>query len=586
LSILASLVRANDRLAERDDAPAPGYARVPTGFMIALNEDGTTAGPPIDLRQMVGAEAKKRLIAPLMAVPQPPRRTRQIAPCFLWDKTAYALGVTAGPGKRTATEHARWREMHLAALAETADPGLSAFRRFIETWSTDQFETRGWPAAMLDQNVVFCLECERLDKTRIHDRPAAHALLGRRTAGALQSGAVCLVTGVVGPTARLHPVIKGVWNAQSSGATLVSYNAEASQSYGHEQGDNAPISEAAVAAYTAALNRMLERDSRNTVQVGDATVVFWADASDPQTAALAEGIVHDFLAGLPAIDKTSQATRAGAFRGSINASCSTGQSDPALAVGVRCKILGLSSNIARLSVRYWIDEEFGTIAANLKRHAEAMRISPPPRDKSPPLWRYLNETAALHKTIQPLLAGEWLRAIFNGAPYPRTLLAAVRSRIRADCNVNALRVAMLKAVLITQGQTGVPVALDPDNTEPGYVLGRLFAAYASIQRAALGSNVNVTVTDKFYNTASATPRAAFPSLTRLSNHHLNRLYSEKPGLATILQGRLGEIYNLSSPTGMYPATLSPAQQALFDIGYYHQRYSRVAESDEPIEDRV
>ena len=92
---------------------------------------------------------------------------------------------------------------------------------------------------------------------------------------------MCLVTGAAAPVRRLHPSIKGVEGAQSSGASLVSFNLDAFRSYGKDQGDNAPTSEAAAFRYGAALNRMLDRGSRNRVQrtVGDATVVFWADTS-------------------------------------------------------------------------------------------------------------------------------------------------------------------------------------------------------------------------------------------------------------------------------------------------------------------
>ena len=95
------------------------------------------------------------------------------------------------------------------------------------------------------------------------------------------------------------------------------------------------------------------------------------------------------------------------------------------------------------------------------------------------MWRLLIETAVLRKSenIQPNLAGEWLRAILTGAPYPLTLLSTLIMRLRADHDVNALRVAMLKSVLIRNFEMEVPVSLDVENKDSGYLLGRLFAAY-------------------------------------------------------------------------------------------------------------
>ena len=67
----------------------------------------------------------------------------------------------------------------------------------------------------------------------------------------------CLVTGQKAPLARLHPAIKGVAGAQSSGASIVSFNADAFCSYGHEQGGNAPVGSYAAFAYAQALNYLL-----------------------------------------------------------------------------------------------------------------------------------------------------------------------------------------------------------------------------------------------------------------------------------------------------------------------------------------
>ena len=73
--------------------------------------------------------------------------------------------------------------------------------------------------------------------------------------------------------------------AQSSGASLVSFNADAFCSYGHEQGENAPVSTYAMTAYTQALNYLLRSD--NVRRIGDVTVVYWVENADPAIAAFA-----------------------------------------------------------------------------------------------------------------------------------------------------------------------------------------------------------------------------------------------------------------------------------------------------------
>jgi CRISPR-associated protein Csd1 len=135
-------------------------------------------------------------------------------------------------------------------LANTNDPGLLALLRFVKTWTPGQFMTLGWPEDMKDQNVVFALESKRRKNIRIHDRPTARALWASLAAASAGGEAICLVSGDRAPIARLHPAIKGVWGAQSAGASLVSFKLDAFTSYGHDQGDNAPVSEAAAFAYT------------------------------------------------------------------------------------------------------------------------------------------------------------------------------------------------------------------------------------------------------------------------------------------------------------------------------------------------
>ena len=279
MSVLASLARAYGRLP---DAPPFGFSQEKIGFLISLNADGSVASFT-DLREGEGAKRRPRMIP----VPQPVKRTAGIAPNFLWDKTSYVLGVTAGEGKRTGEAHAAFVERHEKARAGLDDEGLRALLAFLAAWSAAQVVERGWPEEAKDRNVSFCLESDRLRNVMLHDRPAARALWVKVSAEGDKESEICLVTGEAGPVARLHPSIKGVWGAQSSGASLVSFNLDAFESYGHSQGDNAPVSEAAAFAYTTALNRFLERDSGHRVQIGDASTVFWADASAADARAFA-----------------------------------------------------------------------------------------------------------------------------------------------------------------------------------------------------------------------------------------------------------------------------------------------------------
>ncbi len=574
MSLLTSLARAYDRLP---DAPPYGFSTEKIGMVISVQDDGSAT--VIDLR---GGEKKRP--PRMMMVPQAVKRTVGIAPNFLWDKTAYVLGLTAGEGKRTALEHQAFKDRHAEWLAGTDDLGLLAFLRFLGGWSPDQ-TLQGWTDDLRDQNAIFVYEPDRLSRQWLHDRPAAREIW-RKKAGAESAGAqMCLVNGEMAPVARLHPSIKGVWGAQSSGAALVSFNLDAFTSYGHEQGDNAPVSEAAAFAYTTALNRFLTKDSGHRIQIGDASTVFWADGSAVEAKA-SEGLFFAILGGGDTTDEDATATKEIKLRlEMIQQGTALAQVAHKLDKGVRFHILGLAPNAARLSIRFHYEDDFGQLVANYQNHLANLRLDPPPRDGFPPLWRYLQELAVLGKreNVPPNLAGDWMRAILTGQKYPLTLLATTLMRLRGDGDVNALRAGILKSVLIRNFEMKeVSVALDPTLPNKGYVLGRLFAVYEEIQRAALGRNVNATIKDKFYGAASATPQKVFAVLDRGSANHFAKLRKESPGWAVNLEKSLTGITDLMEPgSDPIPTALTSAEQAMFGIGYYHQRSEAFRKRETP-----
>jgi CRISPR-associated protein Csd1 len=568
MSILASLASAYDRI---EGMPRLGYSMQNIGVVIGLRDDGSVATVN-DWRQGEGSKRKPRP----MSVPQPVKRTVAIAPNFLWDKTSYVLGVTAGEGKRTVQEHQAFKDAHEKWLDGTSDPGLKALRLFLRQWTPDRFVAPDWNDDLRDENLVFVLESERLQQVWLHERPAAKALWDKVAAEAASDTQVCLVSGERAPVARLHPSIKGVWGGQTAGGSIVSFNGSAYESYGHAQGDNAPVSEAVALKYTAVLNRFLSRDSGHRVQIGDASTVFWADASDAAVATQAEDLfLQMFEPAKP--DEEAQSTGIGILLERLREGQQLHDLDPRLARGVRFHVLGLAPNAARISIRFNYDGDFGELAKNYQRFVAEMRIEPPPREAIPPLWRYLVETALLGKreNVPPNLAGEWLRAILTGNRYPSTLLNVTLARIRADGDVNALRAGILRALLLrnfTKSEREAPVAFDPDNEDKGYLLGRLFAVYEQTQSAALGRNVNATIKDKFYGSASATPRNVFPLLERGSANHLAKVGKERPGHRVNIERLIGAIMEKMSPGGdPFPKSLGVQDQALFGLGYYHQR---------------
>ncbi len=573
MTVLQSLDCYYGRMAARGEAEPSGYSREKISFRVVLS----AAGVPVrvvDLRTSTG----KKLSPQLLQVPAGVKRTVAIVPNLLWDKTAYALGRTAGVGGRTAQEHAAFKAANLTFIEGSNDEGLTAWRLFLESWNPDLFDAAPFRADMLDANIVFTLQGETRD---LHDREAAQRLLAARL-GSAAAGQDCLVTGTTAAPARLHPTIKGVFGAQTSGAALVSFNLDAFTSYGKAQGDNAPTSEAAAFRYGTALNRMLDRGSRNRLPrpVGDASLVFWADTS-PSTSEQQAQEAEDFFASMmEPPDDITEAARVRTQLEALAAGCPVNDAQLGLAAGTRFHVLGLSPNAARLSVRYWLDDTFDAFAQRLAGHYQALRIEPPPwRDKLPSVARLLVRTTAVQEkfeNIPPLLAGEVMRAVLTGVPYPRTWLAAAVIRLRAgDDPASGWHAAAIKACLSRPKQKeSPPVSLDPDFPKEAYQLGRLFAVLEAAQYAALG-RVNATIADRYYGAASATPARVFGALLRGARTHVSS--AQKLNKGFWITPRLEEIIGRLPPK--LSRTLRLEDQGLFAIGYYHERAFRPAKAD-------
>jgi CRISPR-associated protein Csd1 len=575
MTVLQALDGYYGRMAARGEAEAPGFSREKIGFAIVLTPDGE----PIDVLDLREAQGK-RLIPRLLEVPAAVKRTAGVLPNLLWDKTSYVLGRTAGEGRRTGEEHAAFKAANLALLTETNDEGLVALRRFLETWTPEQLDAAPFTPEMLDANVVFNLAGER---RYIHEREAARRLIEARAADDAPR-AFCLVTGVDAPVRRLHPAIKGVEGAQSSGAALVSFNLDAFTSYGKSQGDNAPTSESAAFRYGAALNRMLDRDSRNRLPrpLGDASVVFWADASAAVEEAEAQG-AEDLFGW--AIEPPEDADEAAKVRSALErlAAGQPAERDGGLTIspGVRFHVLGLSPNAARLSVRFWLTDSLGAFAKRLADHYSDIAIEPAPwRARPPSIQRLLVKTTALQEkfdNIPHLLAGEMARAVLSGAPYPRTLLVAALTRLRAgDDAGTGWHAAAIRAVLARDhrrhtGEETWLMGLQREFDDSAYQLGRLFAAVETAQRLALG-RVNATVRDRYFGAASATPASVFPLLMRGVQNHLGKL--RKEGKGGWIEREIEDIYDRLPPS--FPRSLRLEGQGRFAIGYYHQRKAQFA----------
>ncbi|MBA3968893.1 MAG: type I-C CRISPR-associated protein Cas8c/Csd1 [Gemmatimonadetes bacterium] len=551
----------------------PGFERKEIPFVLTLNSEGEFRGLE-DTRTGEGKKKRGRVFA----VPQAVKRTVAVTANLLWDNAGYVLGMDAkGKPERARQQHAAFVTAIRERIADAEqDEGVNAVLQFLESGDfAPVFADPLWPeVAEGAVNLSFRLESAT---ELVCQRPAVIAAVQGDGAGEQADGPMCLVTGTPDTPARLHPSIKGVAGAQSSGASIVSFNLGAFNSYGKEQGGNAPVGERATFAYTTALNHLLARNSRQRLMLGDATTIFWAERAhaleDMLAAWLGEPPKDNPDQNTEALKALYESSRSGAF--AINEQDNT-----------RFYVLGLAPNAARISVRHWWNGTAGELAFHIRQHFDDLRIVYDRPGEAPHLsvFRLLVSTASLGKAenIRPNLAAAVVRSILEGTAYPRELLGAAVQRIRAERGaVTYPRAALIKAWLAREARLQAPqpttpevnVSLDPNNPNAAYRLGRLFAVLERAQEAA-SPGLNATIRDRYFGAASATPVTVFPRLLKLNTHHLSKL--ENRGQAVNLEKQIGQIID---GVDDFPALLSLPDQGRFSIGYYHQRQAFFARRD-------
>ena len=560
--ILQALVDCYEALSASGKIARPGWGPVKTSIALELTETGEIS-QVIFLKEEVEKGKKKVLVPKIFDLPAPVKRTVGVAANFLCDNPSYILGFDdKGKPKRSLECFAACKALHEKVLDGVESPATKAVLAFFQNWKPEK--AREHPALQdyMDEllaggNLIF-----RYDGQFMHEDPAIRQAWQEYYD---QSGdgpdMVCLVTGNTGPVENIHPSVKGVQGAQSSGAALVSFNAPAFCSYGKEQNLNAPTSKYAAFAYTSALNYLIASPEYSS-HVGDTTVLFWAKNGNPEYSSIFN---WGIFGGTAPYNERE-------LRSMIQDLCK-GQAvtyeETLLDPDMDFYILGLAPNAARLSVRFFLHNHFGSILQNVQAHYDRLEIVKPSFEKfeTLPVWKLLSETVnqnSREKEPVPTLAGETLRAILNNTRYPATLLNGVTIRIRAERKITRGRAAILKAYYLQNTHPDVPkevltVSLNPESKNPYYTLGRLFSVLEAVQSAA-NPGINATIKDRYFNSASATPSIVFPTLLNLSEKHRKkltvgqRIYYEKQIME--LLAVLGE---------SFPARLSLPQQGTFQL---------------------
>jgi CRISPR-associated protein Csd1 len=248
----------------------------------------------------------------------------------------------------------------------------------------------------------------------------------------------------------------------------------------------------------------------------------------------------------------------------------------------------LSGSAARIAVRDWIETslfdfrkaiakwfqdiaigEYDADLKNTKTHYARLYDLARSCQRKNNDGRYDKDDASLARVATYL----WNASLKNIAP-PLWILTKVLQRARLDkYGITAERAALIKLILNRHNRGGdfvITEKIEQGRRPVAYVCGQIFAVLESIQRAALGKNVNAGIRERYFTFALTTPSPAFGRLFNLSSKHFTKLKTEKPGLAVVLDKKLQELCK-GIKIEEFPSTFTLEEQGQFAIGYYHQK---------------
>ncbi len=582
--ILQSLVKYYEILAEDEnsDIPRLGYSMVGVSYALNISKEGELLGV-IPLK--VPSENGKKMLPQSMIVPEQEKKASGIKSNFLCENSTYSLGIdNSGKPERTKSCFEAFKELHNKMLSGIDCDEANAVIKFVNLWDVQKASEHPALKDWIEEITAGANMIFRLDGVGyIHQNEMIKKEWEKYKTNS-ENGSLmqCLDFGQKAKVARLHPNIKGVRGAQSVGASIVSFNAKAYESYGREdeQGLNAPISEYSTFAYTTVLNSMIS-DNAHKKYIGDTTIVFWAESKqkvyqdmaslfiDPSEIESEEKMKY-------VRDKSAVKEIKSIFEKIANGQAIGGYSG-CFDKNVKFCILGLSPNAARLSIRFFIVNDFGDFISNITKHYQDLQIEKQFQTESSifSLWRLLNETVSpksRDKDASPLLSGAVIRSILTGSPYPAALFNSVMIRIRAEHDINYYKAAIIKACLLRNKNSirfkeVLTVSLNEQSNNRAYVLGRLFAVLEKAQQDASEGKLNSTIKDRYFTSACATPASVFPILLRLSQHHIS-----KAEYGYVSDNKISKILDmLDIEQNPIPAHLSLDEQGVFVLGYYHQK---------------
>lgn len=576
--ILNSLVKHYNVLLADNKVPKRGWSIENISYGLYISKEGTLLDL-IPLFQTKQRGNKTVEVPTSMFVPERVIKSSGIKANFLVDNASYLLGLDSKKGQEKF--HCA-RALHFELLNEIDNKCANSIKAFFRTWDINTAKENRIVNDKIKElesgaNLIFMTEGMA---SVLEDEAICNAWDNHYIQREGQTS-TCLVTGENDYIAELHGKIKGVKNTLSVGANLISTNKPAFHSYGLETAmPSAPIGDYAMSAYTKALNYLIS-SNKNREIIGDNTVLFWAEDGNEKAEKVGKfslfmnSDIEEDIKGV--FEKITKGNPINEFDLDGNFT-----------------ILGISPNIARLSVAFFYQTSFRNFIFNINEHYKRLDIIKPKQVTQP----YMSIRTLLDETRNPkskdenipdyLMTGMF-KAIINNSYYPNELLASIISRVKKDrdngqyiTKINWRKAAIIKACLIkarkNKKEEVIEVALNESNTNQAYLLGRLFSILENIQTTA-NPGIKTTIKDRFFNSACATPRVAFPRLMQLSQSHMKVIKRDKAGIGINLEKDISSVMKLLADAP-FPAHLDLESQGMFILGYYQQTQQRYLTKEE------
>lgn len=605
--LIRSLCDYYDIQSARGEAASDIMSEQPVHWMVMLTPDGRVADI-IDKRieeSVPQKNGKVKIVKKPIVVPLPKRTQKTgIDANIIEHRPLYIFGLNydAKIGLTPDDKTGKARKSHEAFVKKNLEffDGIDseiarAYVNFIKNWVPEN-ETENEQLKKLGKEYqgsyyIFALdgspECKlHKDKAVLAKYEKLMAKAAAETAESDDGIMMCPIEGERLRAARIHDKIKGIKGGNSVGAVLVNFNSSAFESYGKSQSMNSGISEKAMKKYTSSLNKLLA-DPMHHIYSDDMTVVFFAMKHNDKAEC---DLFNGYLNSSNGVTEDSTKADVKAVSENIYYKGQTGNAqvlDKDVDNGVDFFVAGFTPNSSRICQKFMVRNKFGKIIDNVKQHQQDMAICG--SNGEIPLWRINKELVSPNSAnaISPALQSDIFQAILNGTNYPYTLLETVVRRVCTDSDtdsnnkikINEVRAGLIKAFInrkarINGDKEEITMTLNPENTNPAYLCGRLFAVLEKIQLEATDVKLNRTIKDAYFSSASSRPALIMPRLIDLSNYHLRKL---KEGRAIYFSKLINEI--MGKIKDSLPTNLSIMEKGEFQLGYFQQNKDFFAEQN-------